>query len=475
MENMEMHNLIAGRLTDAPQRAEIHDKYSGELIGSMPLATGKHWETAITSARRAFERFRDFSAERRAGILQALYDGISAREDEFVRLIVAEAGKPVGYARSEVRRALDNLSTGIRATLDYAGRMVPMDYLNGKGKTAYTLRIPYGPVLGISPFNFPLNLALHKIIPAVATGSPVLIKPAPQTPLTMGLVARILADADVPEGLVQIVFGTNEQAERAVRDRRFAVLSFTGSDRVGWHLKNISPARKVFLEMGGNAAAVVDDTAEVERAAKKLAYGSFLYAGQICISVQRIYVFRSVFDTFTERFLAETARLQTGDPTDEQTTAGPMISAGELKRIDTWIQQAVKNGARVLTGGKILDKSHNLYAPTVLTGVRPGMEVLDNEAFAPVVNILPVDDINAAIAEVNRSRYGLQAGLYSDSYQNIKRFIQGVETGGVIINDIPGFRIDGMPYGGVKDSGLGREGGRWALDEYTQPKLVVLS
>lgn len=475
MTHWEMQNLVAGRLTDAPQRAGIHDKYSGELIGSMPLATDEQWETAIVSAVKAFESYRHFSAERRAGILQALYDGIAARQDEFVRLIVAEAGKPLGYARSEVRRALDNLSTGIRATLDYAGRMVPMDYLNGKGKTAYTLRVPYGPVLGISPFNFPLNLALHKIIPAVATGSPVLIKPAPQTPLTMGLVARILADAGVPAGLIQILFGTNEQAERAVRDRRFAVLSFTGSDRVGWYLKRISPARKVFLEMGGNAAAVVDHTADMERAAKKLAYGAFLYAGQICISVQRIYVMHNVFDAFVERFLAETERLQTGDPSDEKTTAGPMISAAELSRIDQWVKNAVNEGARVLTGGKMLDASHHLYAPTVLTGTHPGMEVLDNEAFAPVVNILPVDDMDAAITEVNRSRYGLQAALYSDSYENVRQFIRKVEVGGVIINDIPGFRIDGMPYGGVKDSGLGREGGRWALDEYTQPKLVVLS
>ncbi len=250
-------------------------------------------------------------------------------------LIAREAGKPIGYARNEVVRALDNIATGIRETLNFTGETVPMDYLNGKGRTAYTVRVPYGPVLGISPFNFPLNLALHKIIPAVGTGSPVIIKPAPQTPLTMFALADIIEEAGITPGIIQVVLTGNETAEKAVRDPRFGIFSFTGSDRIGWHLKKIAGAKKVFLEMSGNAAAVIDENANLIRAAKKLAYGSFLYAGQICISVQRIYVHRKVFDRFTEIFLQETGRIRSGNPLNENVTNGPMISASDLRRIDT--------------------------------------------------------------------------------------------------------------------------------------------
>ncbi len=471
---MKAYHLIGNRLVDSPRTAEVRDKYTGEIIGEAAQATAEQWEEAIAHAEKAYQFFKDYSAERKAEILRALVDGIKAHREELVRTIVREAGKPLGYARNEIKRALDNLKTGIRATMEFTGEQVPMDYLNGKGKTAYTVPVPYGPVLGISPFNFPLNLALHKIIPAVGTGSPVIIKPAPQTPLTMGIIAGILADAGIPEGIIQIVHSDNTLAEKAVRDPRFKILSFTGSDRVGWYLKSISPALKTFLEMGGNAAAVIDATADLSRAAKKLAYGSFLYAGQICISVQRIYVTEDVFDEFTDLFLRETEKIHSGHPASEDTVNGPMIGAAELERIQSWIDEARTQGAQILAGGRPADKEHNIFMPTVLTHTNMNMKIMAEEAFAPVVNINPVKDITEGIEAVNASRYGLQASLYSDSLDHIRRFIKEVEAGGIMINEIPGFRIDGMPYGGMKRSGIGREGARWAMREYTQPKLIVI-
>ncbi len=474
MKAYNLHNYIGGKPLDAPDKREVHDKYSGELLGTVPLATGEQAGEAIETAVKIFEETRKYSAEKRVEILRIFHDVIREHAEEFTRLIVTEAGKPVSYARNEVRRALDNLETGIRETYRFAGEIIPMDYLNGKGKTAYTLRVPYGPVLGISPFNFPINLALHKIIPAIATGAPVIIKPAPQTPLSMLRLAQLVHEAGIPAGVFQVLMTSNETAEQMVRHPSVQILSFTGSDKVGWHLKKISPARKVFLEMGGNAAAVIDTTADLKRAARKLAYGSFLYAGQICISVQRIYVTKENFEMFIRLFLEETARLQSGNPADENTVNGPLISGKEIYRIDAWVKEAVADGAQVLTGGKIADEKHHIYEPTVLTATDFPMKVIADEIFGPVVNINAVENIREAIEKINRSRYGLQHALYSDSLRNIRKFIDEVEAGGIMINEIPGFRIDGMPYGGTKDSGIGREGPRWAMEEYTEPKLVVI-
>ncbi len=464
------HEPVTGK-----RKLPVYDKYSGELLDEIFLAGHEEWEKAVERSVKAFHTFRHSSAEFRAGILEMLRDGIAKRKDAFAVLIAREAGKPLEYARNEVRRAIDNLETGIRETLNFKGEMVPMDYLNGKGKTAYTLRVPYGPVLGISPFNFPLNLALHKIIPAVGSGSPVLLKPALQTPLSMLAVARILREAGVPEGIVQIVPAPNEVAETGVKDSRFAILSFTGSDRVGWYLKDISRQKKVFLEAGGNAAALIDENASLKRAAKKLAYGSFLYAGQICISTQRIFVLRPVFDEFTELFLKEIKKIESGNPLVETVTNGPMISGEALKRIDSWVREARQQGAGILTGGKILDNEHKIYAPTVLTDTNNGMKVMFEEVFAPLVNINPVESWEEGVAAVNDSRYGLQAAFFTDSLSHVQYAVKHADAGGVMINEIPGFRIDGMPYGGMKDSGLGREGARYALREYTQEKLVVIN
>ncbi len=474
INDISIKNLIDGQRTGGNKILPVLDKYTGELLAEAPLADENQVARAVESAEKAFKHFRFSSAEKRAGILQSLYDGIEAHAELFTELIVKEAGKPLSYAKNEIRRALDNLKTGIRETLNFAGEMVPMDYLNGKGKTAYTLRVPYGPVLGISPFNFPLNLALHKIIPAIGSGSPIIIKPAPQTPLSMFLLADIVEKAGISDGIIQIVLTDNLLAERMVTDDRLKILSFTGSDTVGWYLKRMAGRKKVFLEMGGNAAALIDDSADLHRAAKKLAYGSFLYAGQICISTQRIYVVKDKFNEFVKIFLEETAKIVSGDPSNPHTVNGPMISHKDLTRIEEWVEEAVEEGAEILAGGKIRDKAHKIFEPTVLTLTDRRMKIVDNEAFAPVVNINPVESFDLGLDAVNDSRYGLQGSVYSDSLKNIRKAIERLDVGGVMINEIPGFRIDSMPYGGMKDSGLGREGAKYALREYTQEKLVVI-
>ncbi len=474
IEQIQVKNLIAGKRFDSDKKFPVLDKYNVSLLAHAPLATADQVELALETTRKVFENFKKTSAEKRADILREIQKGIRREEETFVELIVKEAGKPVSYARNEIKRALDNLETGIRETLNFSGEMVPMDYLNGKGKTAYTLRVPYGPVLGISPFNFPLNLALHKIIPAIGVGAPVIIKPAPQTPLSMFLLADIIEKSNIPEGIIQIVFTDTSLAEKMLTDDRIKILSFTGSDSVGWYLQGLARRKKVFLEMGGNAAVLIDSPADLNRAAKKLSYGAFLYAGQICISVQRIYAVEEVFEDFKEKFLEETGKIVSGDPSEEDTVNGPMISFKELNRIKEWIEEAVIHGAEILAGGQILDNNHAIFAPTVLTNTHETIKVVSEEIFGPVVILEKVENIAEGIKRINRSRYGLQSSIYSDSLKNIRHFIEEVEAGGVMINEIPGFRIDSMPYGGMKDSGLGREGARYAMREYSQEKLIVI-
>ena len=469
-----LQNYINGQFLDANDKLNVYQKYTGELLAEVPVATSEQVELAVKSSAESFNIFKRFSAEKKAGILKQIYDLLSHQADKFSKIIAAESGKPISYAQSEVNRALDNLQTGIRAVLEFTGRQVPMDYLNGKGKTAFTLRFPTGPVLGITPFNFPLNLALHKLIPAIGVGAPIILKPAPQAPVTLLLFAELLAQTDLPSGAVNVLYTTNELSQKMVEDDRLKILSFTGSDKIGWKLKSLAGKKKVLLEMGGNAAAIIDESADLKRAAKKLSYGSFLNAGQICISTQRIYVVENVFDEFITRFLEETSKIKSGDMFDPEVVNSSMISHKDLLRIDQWVKEAVKQGAKILHGGKILNEAANIYAPTVLTDTQPDMKVWSEEVFAPVVLVEKVKDFKQAVSAANNTRYGLQAGVFSNRINHILFAQNHLEVGSVIINDIPGFRIDGMPYGGIKDSGMGREGAWYAMMDYTEPKLIVL-
>ncbi len=467
-------NYINGALVSAEETIPVYDKYSGELLAQVSMANESQVETALQSVSNSFKIFKNFSAEKRAGILQQLHRLLLEQKELFAQLIAAEAGKPIHYAQSEVQRALQNIEDGIRQTFLFTGQQVPMDYYNGKNKTAYTIRIPAGPVLGITPFNFPLNLALHKLIPALAVGAPIILKPAPQAPLTLLALAKLLQQTDLPKGSVNILLTNNELTKKMLEDSRLRIFSFTGSDRVGWMLKNKAFKKKVFLELGGNAASIIDASADLKRAAKKLAYGSFLYAGQICISSQRIYVDKTVFDDFLQLFLKETGAIKSGNPFDPEVVNSSMISANDMHRIDHWIKEAVNDGATILSGGQILDEKANVYAPTILTGTNARMKVWQNEAFAPVVLVEKAADFKTAVRMANNSRYGLQTAVFTNDFAHVLYAQKEIEAGAVIVNDIPGFRIDSMPYGGIKDSGIGREGAYYAMHDYTEPKLMVL-
>jgi glyceraldehyde-3-phosphate dehydrogenase (NADP+) len=341
-----------------------------------------------------------------------------------------------------------------------------------RGRLGITRRVPIGPVLGISPFNFPLNLAAHKVAPAIAAGCSILLKPPSADPLTMLTVARIIADSGVPAGAVNIVPTNRALGDKLVQDERFKLLTFTGSMDVGWRMKAMAGKKKVVLELGGNAAVIVDQDADLEFAAKRVSTGSFSYAGQVCISVQRVYVHQAIAEPFIAQLKANTEALKQGDPLDEATDVGPMIDENALERTALWVQEAVDDGAQVVTGGK---RDGRFFQPTILTNVQRESKVCSREVFAPIVDIFPVQSFSEAVAAVNDSDYGLQAGVFTHNLEHAFEAFRELEVGGVIINDIPTYRIDHMPYGGVKESGLGREGLKYAIEDMTEIRLMALT
>ncbi|MEK7305701.1 MAG: aldehyde dehydrogenase family protein, partial [Nitrospirota bacterium] len=395
------------------------------------------------------------------------------RRDEFAQTITAEAGKPIADAKREVNRAVQTLTIAAEEAKRIPGEVVPLDWTpQTESYLGMVRRFPLGPIVGITPFNFPLNLVVHKVAPALAAGNPILIKPAPQTPLTSLLLGEVALEAGLPAGGLNVVPCDNALAERLVIDPRFKLLSFTGSAPVGWMLKAKCGKKKVTLELGGNAGVIIEPDADLDLAAKRCASGGFGYAGQTCISVQRILVHHSVADTFTTKLLLQVARLKAGDPTDETTTVGPLIDPGATQRVERWIEEAVSQGARVLLGGKRLG---TVLEATVLTNVKPEMKVSCQEVFGPVVTVSSYRQFSDAIAALNQSDYGLQAGVFTQDINKVFHAFRHLEVGAVLANEIPTFRADHMPYGGVKDSGLGREGVRAAIEDMTEPRLLVLN
>ncbi len=475
MSKYTSHNFVNNQwLGDGDgNHLSILQKYSGKEIGKIPQASEAQMETAIVSALEAFETTKKWSAGKRAEMMQKLHDRLASEKERFIQLIIDEGGKPRSYATTEIDRCLSTLSIAIEEATRYGGEVVPMDFDNGEGKTAFTKRYPIGVIACITPFNFPLNLVMHKVAPALAVGCTVVIKPAPQAPMSCLAFAELMKEVGYPAGTINVLCCDIPVAEKLVRDDRVAKLSFTGSDKVGWYLKSICGKKRVTLELGGNAAILVDEDTDVEAKAKLMAVGSFLYAGQICISTQRIFVHEKVFERFKNAFLAEVEKLPVGDPNQEETLVGPVIDAGHLERIDNWVKEAVDGGAEVLCGGMVKNKSQNLYLPTVLTNTQNSMKVCAEEVFGPVAVIEQVKDFEAGIKAVNDSKYGLQVGVFTNSMSHFKEAFERCEVGGVMMNNIPGFRIDHMPYGGVKDSGLGREGLTYAMDEMTEGRLIV--
>lgn len=469
----EFGSLIGGLWKTSGEVLEVKNPYDGQVVGKVHLAGPALIEEALVSATEAFKVLKKMPSWRRAESLLKTADGIEKRAAELARIITLESGKPIRDSRGEVKRAALTFRLAAEEAGRLGGEVVPLDIAPGSdGRFAIVRRFPIGPVLGITPFNFPLNLVAHKVAPAMASGNPIIIKPAPRTPLTALLLGEIVTDAGWPAGGLNVVPCANEHASLLWEDQRIRKLSFTGSAVVGWKLKEKALMRKVTLELGGNAGAIVHSDADLEHAAKRCALGAFSYAGQVCISVQRIYVERSVLGTFTELFLKECAKIKMGDPMDEMTALGPMIEESAAIRTEQWVKEAVSEGAKVLLGGK---RKGAFMEPTVLTNTRPSMKVCGEEVFAPVVSLETYDSFDEALNEVNKGLYGLQAGVFTRDMARAFKAYDELEVGGVVINDVPTYRVDNMPYGGVKMSGSGREGVRYAMEEMTEMKLLALN
>ena len=470
---LESGFLVAGEWIGSGERLPIHSPYDGGEIGLTWLASPKHLEAAILAAVKVSGQVREMPSFKRQQILLRIRDAIRTHAEIFLRLMVLEAGKPIKAARAEVDRAVLTFTTAAEESIRIYGEYLPLDFISAsEGRWGIVRRFPVGAIAAITPFNFPLNLVAHKIAPAIAAGCPVVLKPAPQTPLCSLLLAKLILEAGWPASALSVLPLTDQDAGLLVADDRIKVLSFTGSAAVGWQLKRNAGKKRVLLELGGNAAVVVHGDAELDQAVARCVSGAFTYAGQSCISVQRILVDRRIFDEFIAQMVDATARLKTGDPADEKTEVGPMIRSSDLARVEQWIQEAVSGGAKLLCGGK---GKGSIFEPTLLSATTPRMKVNSEELFGPVATIEPYEDFDSALDEVNQTRYGLQAGLFTKDARLIFRAFDKLEVGGVIVGDVPTFRVDPMPYGGVKDSGLGREGIRYAIEEITERKLLVMS
>lgn len=469
--------LVAGSWEESPHPHEIRSPFDGRVVGSTFLASPEQMERAVIGAQVGFERMRALGAWERSEILRKTASGISARREELAALLSAEAGKPIRDARAEIDRGALTFRLAAEEAERMIGETIPLDLApSSKGRLGITRRFPVGPVLGISPFNFPLNLAAHKVAPAIAAGCSIVLKPPSADPLIMLKVAEIMTEAGLPEGALSVIPTARDVADKLVDDERFRLLSFTGSPEIGWKMKARAGKRRVLLELGGNAACIVDASANLDWAVKRALVGAFAYAGQVCISVQRIFLHESIAEAFETRFAAGAAQLKVGDPADEGTDVGPLIDDGAAKRTQEWIAEAVAAGAQVLAGGAPIKASEpRLFAPTILTNVPRSARICSDEAFAPVVILERYSDFAKVIASVNESRFGLQCGLFSNDLAHVRTAFDQLEVGGVIVNDVPTYRIDNMPYGGVKESGLGREGIRWSIEEMTELRLLVLA
>ncbi len=467
--------LLNGKWIKSGKKREIKSPYDGEVAGVITIPDRETALESVGAAQKAYEKFRDSASYERSNILKKIAHGIEERKEEFTRVLVLEGGKPFKTARVEVTRAVTTFSVAAEEANRFnGGKLVPIDITPGnEGMFGIAKRFPLGVVMGISPFNFPLNLVAHKVAPAIASGNALILKPASQTPLSALMLGEVVMEAGLPEGMLNILPLPGAEIEPVIEDERIRKVSFTGSDEIGWELMRKHPKKKVTLELGGNAATVIDeDPPDLDFAAGRNAWGAFYQAGQSCISVQRIYAHEKIFDKFMNKFIEETGKLKLGDPMLESTDVGPVIDSGSADRIMKWIEEALDRGARMLTGGQ---REGSLIEPTVLTNVPPDCNVSCNEIFGPVVHVESYSDFDDVLRSVNNSRYGLQAGVFTKDMKKAFKAYKTFEVGGVIVNDYPSFRVENMPYGGVKDSGVGKEGLRYAIEEMTELKLMVVN
>jgi acyl-CoA reductase-like NAD-dependent aldehyde dehydrogenase len=462
---------VAGEFKTTAHPLDVISPYTQQCVYKTFTAGSGEYETAVAAACAARRTMQDLPVYERFRILAGISQDILTNRDELAVIMAREAGKPLKTAEVEIERAVQTFLIAAEEAKRLPGEVLSIDWhRSGIHKDAIVKYFPVGVVAAITPFNFPLNLVAHKIAPAIASGCPIVVKPASKTPITALSLAKIIDNAGLPKGALSVLPMDRDSGNRLVTDPRFSLLSFTGSAENGWKMKQQAGKKKVLLELGGNAALIVDKDADVEAAAAKAAGGGFSYAGQSCIHTQRIYVERSIFESFVTHFLAAMANFVAGDPEQPDTDFSVMISEQHAMRIEAWVQEAVTGGATLLAGGT---RQGTLYAPTVLTGVKPGMKIYALEAFAPVVVIEPFTDFKTAIDAVNASDFGLQAGVFTFDSRKIHYAFQNLHVGGVMVNEAPSFRADHMPYGGIKDSGLGREGPKYAITEMLEPKILV--
>ncbi|CDY79694.1 Delta-1-pyrroline-5-carboxylate dehydrogenase [Caballeronia glathei] len=453
---------------------EVTDKFSGEVATRVAMADAQAIDTAIGHAVNAQAALREFAPYKRQAVLEHCVKRFRERFDELAMALCIEAGKPINDSKGEVTRLIDTFKVAAEESVRIDGGMINLEIApRAAGYHGYYKRVPIGPCSFISPFNFPLNLTAHKVAPAIAAGCPFVLKPASRTPVGALIMGEILAETDLPKGAFSILPAHRDGADLFTTDERFRLLSFTGSPAVGWELKKKAGKKKVILELGGNAAAVVDrdQAGQLDYVVDRLAFGAFYQSGQSCIGVQRILAHADVYDALREKLIAKTKSLKMGDPKDEKTFVGPMISESEAKRLAGWMDAAVAGGAKIVAGGGV---DGAMFEATLLENVKRDQDLYRKEAFGPVAILEKFTDFEKAMEIVNDSDFGLQAGVFTDSLAHTNRAWDALEVGGVVINDVPSFRVDNMPYGGVKDSGLGREGIRYAIEDMTELRLMVV-
>ena len=452
---------------------EVKSPYDASVVAEIGMPTEADVEEAIATATETFEESRFLSVAARSAALDHISKRLAETADETAELIAREGGKPLKWAKVEAARAVSTFRWASEVLRHGDDELMRLDTEAAFGSRIGLLRrFPFGPVFGVTPFNFPVNLVAHKVAPSLAVGAPIVVKPASYTPLGALRLAELFDETDLPKGMYQVLPVRASVADTMARDERFRKISFTGSADIGWYLKSIDPKKRVTLELGGNAGVIVHSDADLDLAAARIAFGGYYQAGQSCISVQRVYVQSEVYEDFAARLIKQVEGLKTGDPLDPTVDVGPVISKGDVERIDEWVKEAVSQGAQVLTGGT---SEGPFYHPTLLSEVEPQMKVCREEIFGPVVTISPYQTFEEAIALVNDSRFGLQAGVFTSDLNRAFQAHREIEVGGVIVNDVSAFRADQMPYGGSKDSGFGREGLRFAMEEMTEPRIMVLS
>jgi acyl-CoA reductase-like NAD-dependent aldehyde dehydrogenase len=473
IESINLGFLLDGKWRNDGERIEILSPGTRQRVGVTYRANSADAEAAIRAAVRAFEITRRMGGYERQRVLRAISSGIEKHSDELARMVALEAGKPIKTARVEVDRAVFTFNVAAEESVRVGGEYLPLDWQSSTaGRWGIVRRFPLGPIAAITPFNFPINLVAHKVAPAIAAGCTIVLKPAPQTPLTALRLAQIIEQAGWPAGALNVLPLSNEDAGILVSDDRLKLLSFTGSTAVGWALKQKAGKKKVVLELGGNAGVVICSDANLEYAADRCVTGGYGYAGQSCISVQRILVEESAYDKFLSALVSRVQKLKVGNVLDESTDVGPLISEDAAQRVTEWIEQAVRDGAKIVCGGH---RNGAMVTPTVLTNTKPDMRVNCMEIFGPVVTVEKFSDYGASLNALNRSEFGLQAGVFTRDFKRITQAFETLEVGGLMIGEVPTFRIDHMPYGGTKDSGVGREGLRYAIEEMTEPRLLAIN